>query len=678
MLRLTKVSVARGARVLYRDASLVAAPGERVGLVGANGCGKSSLFAAILGELSLEAGTIDAPAPERIAHVAQDIDTEGTTALEYVLQGHAPLAAAQAALAAAEAGSDDLELAHAHAHLAEIDPGAVMAQALTVMRGLGFAPDAGQQPMASFSGGWRNRLALCRALLRPAELLLLDEPTNHLDLDSVVWLENWLRRQAATVLVISHDREFLDRCVGTIWHVGDATIRRYAGDYSAFETARLERSRQQDAQARTYQRTAAHLQQFVDRFRAQATKARQAQSRLKMLQRLVEVEPSRAEHEWRFEFPQPRKLPERLIDASGLDLGYGDPRAGAAPVLRGVRLVVEAGDRIGILGVNGAGKSTLVKAITGALAPMAGQLQRGSGVAIGYFAQHQLDQLAGDETPLEQLRRLAPQTREQELRDFLGTYRFSGEMATAKIGRMSGGEKARCALALLAWQRPNLLVLDEPTNHLDMETREALTMALSSFEGALLLVSHDRHLLRATADQLWLVHDGTVGPFDGDLDQYTAFVLASRRERNERSDRAAGAERSTRNDRSAASERHGRGERGEPAKTGNRIEPNAPNANRDPAQRKEDKRLQAQQRERQAQARRPLQQRLQKIERDLEGANAELKQIDQRLADPAFYHAGDTAEVATVLKQRAIVSDRVAKLEAQWLQGQEDLDKAPA
>jgi len=666
MLRITNLSVARGARVLYREANLVAAPGERIGLVGANGCGKSSLFAAILGELAPEAGTIDTPRPERIAHVAQDIDTEGSTALDYVLEGHAPLTAARAALARAEAGDDDLALAHAHSDLAEINPGAVIAQAQTVMRGLGFAADAGDKPMASFSGGWRNRLALCRALLRPAELLLLDEPTNHLDLDSVVWLENWLRRQSATVLVISHDREFLDHCVGTIWNVADTTIRRYAGDYSAFETALIERNRQQDASARSYQRTAAHLQNFVDRFRAQATKARQAQSRLKMLERLVEVEPTRAEHEWRFEFLEPRKLPERLIDGSGLDLGYG-----GAPILRGARVVVDAGDRIGILGVNGAGKSTLIKAITGDLPPLRGELRRGTGVAIGYFAQHQLDQLAGDESPLEQLRRLAPQAREQELRDFLGTYRFSGEMATAKVGRMSGGEKARCALALIAWQRPNLLVLDEPTNHLDMETREALTMALSSFEGALLLVSHDRHLLRATADQLWLVHDGTVGPFDGDLDQYTAFVLASRRERSEtQAQRSAKAARKQGEADAAAAKEAANAA----PKAGARAGANA--GAKPPAPRGDERRAQAQARERQSSARRPLQQRLQKIEREMEAHAAELKAIDLRLADPAFYNAGDAAEVAAVLKQRALLGEKVERLEAQWLQGQEDLDKA--
>jgi ATP-binding cassette subfamily F protein 3 len=460
----------------------------------------------------------------------------------------------------------------------------------------------------------------------------------------VVWLEAWLRRQSATVLIISHDREFLDRSVNTIWHVdGDGsnpTIRRYAGDYSAFESALIERNRQQDAQARSYKRTASHLQSFVDRFRAQATKARQAQSRLKMLERLVEVEPSRAQHEWRFEFLEPRRLPERLIDGSGLALGYG-----ATSILQEVRIVVDAGDRIGILGVNGAGKSTLVKAITGHLQPQRGELQRGTGVAIGYFAQHQLDQLEGDESPLQQLRRIAPQAREQELRDFLGTYRFSGEMAMAPVGRMSGGEKARCALALIAWQRPNLLVLDEPTNHLDMETREALTMALSSFEGALLLVSHDRHLLRAATDTLWLVHDGEVSNYEGDLDQYTALVLASRREPKE-SAKVGGGDTGARKD-----------------------------APREQRLSREDKRAQAQEREKQAQTRKPLQQRLQKVERELEQANGELKRLDQRLTDPDFYN-GVATEVAMVLKQRGLQGEKVERLEALWLAAQDELEKA--
>jgi len=629
VLRLCNLSLARGARVLYRDVSLSAAPAERIGLIGSNGCGKSSLLAAVLGQLSVEAGQIEAPRPERIAHVAQDIDTTALSALEYVLEGHPPLRLARIALQQAEEAGDDLQIAHAHAQLADINPGAVTAQALRVMHGLGFAPDAPSLPMREFSGGWRNRLALARALLTPADLLLLDEPTNHLDLDSVIWLETWLRRQSASVLVISHDREFLDRCVNTIWHIDGGAIRRYAGDYSAFEAALLERNRQQDAQARSYQRTASHLQRFVDRFRAKATKARQAQSRLKMLQRLVQVEPSRAQHEWRFEFREPRKLPQRLIDGEALTLGYGD-----TAVLRDVRLAVAAGDRIGILGVNGAGKSTLVKAITGHLAPMSGELRRSPDAAIGYFAQHQLDQLDLDESALDQLRRLTPQAREQELRDFLGSFRFSGELATTAVGQLSGGERARCALALLAWQRPNLLVLDEPTNHLDMETREALTMALSSFAGALLLVSHDRHLLRATVDTLWLVHEGRLSPFEGDLDEYAALVIESRRDRDE--------SRTSR-------------------------------PQKDTTNRREERRLQAQERERLAQLRRPLQQRLQEIETQLEASTAQLRAIDVHLADPAVYHSSESAKIADLLQQRSALDKKIERLEAQWLQSQEEL-----
>ena len=638
MLRLIDVALARGPETLYRGASLVGAPGERIGLVGANGCGKSTLFSAVLGELATEHGEIEAPPPSRIAHVAQDIEAVDESALDYVLGGHAPLMAARAALAAAEASHDDLELAHAHAALAELNEGAIAAAALTVMHGLGFADTVTRRKVSEFSGGWRNRLALARALLRPADLLLLDEPTNHLDLDSVVWLENWLRRQQATVLVISHDREFLDRCTETTWSIADGTIRRYAGNYSAFELARLEQTRQQDAAARSYERSAAHLQKFIDRFRAQATKARQAQSRIKMLERLQAVEPSRAKREWRFEFPAPVKLPERLLDGEDLQLGYRGS-AGERCILADVKFLVRSGDRIGILGVNGAGKSTLARTIAGDLKPLGGELRRGAGLAIGYFAQHQLDQLRADETPLDHLRRLAietrPDVREQELRDFLGQYRFTGELATRPVGPMSGGEKARCALALIAWSRPNLLLLDEPTNHLDMETREALTMALSAFEGALILVSHDRHLLRATTDQLWLVHDGRVGMFDGDLDDYAALVLNNRRD-------------STSVDGAAPDNREAR---------------------------REQRKLEAEQRQRLASARKPLQTRLSKIEPEMAAISTQLRELDARLADSDFYHSGDADTVAATIRQRADLARKLETLEEQWLDLQTQLEQ---
>jgi ATP-binding cassette subfamily F protein 3 len=641
MLRLTRLSLARGARVLYKDASLLAPPGERIGLVGANGCGKSSLFAAILHDLGIEAGSIEAPPQDRIAHVAQDIEAIDCTALEYVLQGHAPLVRAREELAVAETSHDEMALAHAHASLADANEGAITAQAAVLLRGLGFAPGAEQRKVTEFSGGWRNRLALAKALLRPADLLLLDEPTNHLDLDSVIWLEAWLRRQSATVLVISHDREFLDRCVTVIWHVAEESIRRYAGNYSSFEMALVERNRQQDAASRNVARTAAHLQSFVDRFRAQATKARQAQSRMKMLEKLVSIEPSRSRREWRFEFLEPDVVPERLVEMADVSLGYGKD-----PILQDVRLLVQAGDRIGILGVNGAGKSTLVKAIVGSLTPSAGSRLMANGTRVGYFAQHQLDQLDPDDSPLVQLRRIAPRTREQELRDFLGNFRFAGELATAPVGRMSGGEKARCALALIAWTRPNLLVLDEPTNHLDMETRDALTIALSSFEGALLLVSHDRHLLRAATETLVLVHDGKVEPFDGDLDEYAALVLASRR------DRAA----------ADAAERPSRAKERERSQE------------QDPAARREDRRAQAQDRDQRAQKRKPIQQAVNKLEKQMQATASELKTIDAKLADPAFYHEGEASAVAEVMRQRTRLSTTLEEVEGRWLKAQSELE----
>ena len=626
MLRLIDLAAARGVRTLYNNVSLTAPPGERIGLTGANGSGKSTLFALLLGELAAESGRIEAPPASRIAHVAQDIEASEEAALDYVLAGHAPLVAARAELAAAEAADDDLRLSHAHSHMAELNEGAIAAQAASVLGGLGFARSDLTRPVAEFSGGWRNRLALARALMRPADLLLLDEPTNHLDLDSVIWLEAWLKRQPATVLVISHDREFLDRCTTVTWHIADGTIRRYAGNYSAFELAWAEQLRQQDAAAKAYARTAAHLQSFVDRFRAQATKARQAQSRIKMLERLVAVEPARAGRDWRFEFPEPRRLPERLLDAEDLRLAYG-PRT----ILDGVKFLIRSGDRIGILGVNGAGKSTLVRSIAGELAPAAGELRRGNGLAIGYFAQHQLDQLRPDESPLQHLRRIAleadPQTREQDLRNFLGQFRFGAEMACSPVGPMSGGEKARCALALLAWSRPNLLLLDEPTNHLDMETREALTMALSSFGGALLLVSHDRHLLRAATDQLWLVHDGRVAPFEGDLDEYAALVLASRRVSRDGEPRPAAAETINRRD---------------------------------------ERREAARERQRLAEARRPVQRKIDRLEDEIAKLATELRELDARLAAPDFYHgAGD--QVAETLRARGALATRLEQLESRWL-----------
>lgn len=634
MLRLQNLALARGTRVLYEHATLVASPGERIGLVGPNGCGKSTLFAAILGELSPEAGDIETPPQDRIAHVAQSFVAEPMPCIDFVLSGHAPLMAARAALAAAEASGDEMALATAHANLAELNEGAVVAQARTILAGLGFSQADGDRSVYDFSGGWRNRIALARALMRPADLLLLDEPTNHLDIDSLIWLENWLKRVEATVLIISHDREFLDRAVTTIWSVEDHSVVRYAGNYTKFEAERIEKLKLQDAAHRAYEREAANLTSFIERFRAKATKARQAQSRIKMLERLKAVEPVRAKREWRFEFPKPVRLPEHLVDAEAMRIGYGD-----RVVLDKVGFSVRSGERIGVLGVNGAGKSTLVKAIVGELPLMAGEIRRGQGLEIGYFAQHQLDQLRTDETPLEHMKRLAPDVREQDLRDFLGIYRFSGDFASSLVGPMSGGEKARLALALIAWKKPNLLVLDEPTNHLDMETREALTMALSTFEGAVLIVSHDRHLLRAATERLWLVHEGRVDEYDGDLDDYAELVLEHRRT-------TAAVERA---ERLAAKE--------------------APTVNK-----KEARRQEAQERQRIAELRKPLKKELDKVEKELSRKSEALKALAARLADPELYSSADPDEVARVTREHGELAPQVEELEMRWLELSEQIE----
>ena len=638
MLRLLNLALMRGTRLLYAHANLIASPGERIGLVGPNGCGKSTLFAAILGDLAPEDGELETPPHERIAHVAQSFTVEDISCIDCVLSGHAPLMNAKAALERAEASGDEMALAAAHSELAEVNEGAVVAQAKAILAGLGFAEADSCRKVHDFSGGWRNRIQLARALMRPADLLLLDEPTNHLDIDSLIWLENWLRRVEATVIIISHDREFLDRSVNTIWAVEDGTICRYAGNYSQFELARIEKLRAQESARRAYETQAAHLTSFIERFRAKATKARQAQSRIKMLEKLQAVEPVRAKREWRFNFLKPLRLPEHLVDGENLKIGYGDK-----VVLSGVSFSIRSGERIGILGVNGAGKSTLVKAIVGELTPMSGELRRGQGLEIGYFAQHQLDQLRMDETPLEHLRHLAPDAREQELRDFLGTYRFSGDFAEAKVAPMSGGEKARLALALIAWKKPNLLVLDEPTNHLDMETREALTMALSTYEGAVLLVSHDRHLLRAVTDELWLVHEGRKEVFEGDLDDYAKIVLDHRRVT------AAEARAEHQADKAARNEAQ-------------------------PVNNKEARRLAAQERARIAELRKPLKKELEKVEREMNALSEKLKALDTQLADPAFYNGADQGKVAQTLREHGELAPKVEALEMHWLELSEKIE----
>ena len=628
MLRLQNVSLVRGVRVLYKNVNLTTSDGEIIGLVGPNGSGKSTLFAAILGELSTEDGDILAPPLNRISHVAQRVVETDLPALEYILEGHAPLMEAKAELKRAEEAGDDMAYAQAVAHLAEINEGAVVAKAEEILYGLGFKPNDSSRQVSEFSGGWRNRIALARALMRPADLLLLDEPTNHLDIDSVIWLESFLKQQEATVIVISHDREFLDRIAKSIWSVEDNTINRYGGNYSQFEVTRAQKLALQQAAAKAYERTASHLQAYIDRFRYKATKARQAQSRIKMLEKLQSVEPVLAKNEWRFSFLQPEKVPQHLITAEGVACGYEPDH----PILTQVKCNISAGARIGILGVNGTGKSTLVKTLIGELEPLAGEIRYGQGLEIGYFAQHQLNDLRDDESPLQHLTRIAPPNM-RELRNFLGKFRFSGDQALAPVGPMSGGEKARLSLALIAWNKPNLLVLDEPTNHLDMETREALTVALSSYEGAVLLVSHDRHLLRASCDELWLVRDGKLSEFDGDLDEYAEIVLKDKKARN------------------AAPE-----DSGAPA----------------PVNRKEQRRNEAQERARISALSKPLKKELSKIEKELDLANKEKSALDLKLADTDFYQ-GNQDEVAEALKRHGELSSKIDELEGRWLEISEEL-----
>ena len=532
MITLREVTLRRGAKVLLDKVSLTLAPGEKVGLVGRNGAGKSTLFALFNGTLHEDGGEFSRPAAWRLGQVAQHMPETSESATEFVLAGDTRLMEARERLAQAEAAHeadpDDmqtgLDIGQAHADLHDAGTHDAVPRAQALILGLGFRPDELERPVNSFSGGWRMRLQLARALMCPSDLLLLDEPTNHLDLDALVWLEAWLQRYAGTLIVISHDREFLDAVTQVTVHIDHQQLTRYGGNYSAFELLRAQQLELQQQAFSRQQDKIAHLQKFIDRFKAKASKARQAQSRVKALERMEKIAPVLAEAEFSFEFREPRSLPNPMLSISDCVFGYGD-----TAILRGVQRSVLAGQRIGILGANGQGKSTLVKTIAREIPALAGTITEGKGLSIGYFAQQELDVLHADSHPLEHMIRLArdvgPPGREQELRNFLGTFNFSGDMVAQPVGTMSGGEKARLVLAMIVWQGPNLLLLDEPTNHLDLATREALSMALNEFEGTVMLVSHDRALLRAVCDEFWLVGRGEVKPFDGDLDDYQRYLL---------------------------------------------------------------------------------------------------------------------------------------------------------
>ena len=524
MITLRNITLRRGTKVLLDQVSATLNPGEKVGLVGRNGAGKSSLFALFNGSLHEDAGEFSVPAQWRLSQVAQHMPETDDSATDFVLGGDTRLMELRAELAEAEAGEDGMRIAHAHSDLAEAGEHDAVPRAQALILGLGFKVAELHLPVNSVSGGWRMRLQLARALMCPSDLLLLDEPTNHLDLDALVWLEAWLQRYPGTMVVISHDREFLDAVTTVTVHIDNAKLTRYGGNYSAFELQRAQQLEMQQAAFSRQQDRIAHLQKFIDRFKAKASKARQAQSRVKALERMEKIAPVLAEADFNFEFKEPANLPNPMLAITDAQLGYGEKT-----ILRGVNRSVLAGQRIGILGANGQGKSTLVKTVAREIPSLGGEITEGKGLHIGYFAQQELDVLSSDSNPLEHMIRLArdvgPAGREQELRNFLGSFNFSGDMVAQPVGTMSGGEKARLVLAMIVWQRPNLLLLDEPTNHLDLATREALSVALNEFEGTVLLVSHDRALLRSVCDEFWLVAGGRVAPFDGDLDDYQRYLL---------------------------------------------------------------------------------------------------------------------------------------------------------
>jgi ATP-binding cassette, subfamily F, member 3 len=533
MITLRNLTLRRGTKVVLNQANLTLNPGEKIGLVGRNGAGKSSLFALLTHKLQADAGDVDYPVRWRLAEVVQTMPETDDGATDYVLQGDTRLMEAEAALASAETADDGHAMAEAHHELAEAGVFDARPRAQTLLMGLGFRLEQLDAPVNSFSGGWRMRLQLARALMCPADLMLLDEPTNHLDLDALVWLEAWLQRYEGTMIVISHDREFLDAITRVTVHLDEAQLTRYTGNYSAFEEMRAIRLEQAQAAFGKQQERIAHLQKFIDRFKAKASKARQAQSRVKALERMERLAPVLTASDFSFEFREPLTLPNPMLSFDDVSCGYRSDE-GETTIVRGIRRSVLAGQRIGILGANGQGKSTLVKTVARMQPPLAGHIVEGKGLVIGYFAQQELDVLRLDEGPLAHMVRLAkdigPMAREQELRDFLGNFRFVGEMVHQAVGSLSGGEKARLVLAMLVWQRPNLLLLDEPTNHLDLQTREALSMALNEYEGTVMLVSHDRALLREVCDEFWLVADGGVQPFDGDLDDYQQWLLEQSRD----------------------------------------------------------------------------------------------------------------------------------------------------
>lgn len=627
MIKLNQVSLRRGPRLLFEDANLHVHPGQRVGLTGANGTGKSSLFAMLRDQLHADVGQLDIPDSWQIAHVAQETPAVETSALAYVLEGDAELTQLQRELKLAEKNEDGHQQSLLHDRLAAVDAYTANSRAGKLLHGLGFTAEQENWPVTAFSGGWRMRLNLAQALMCRSDLLLLDEPTNHLDLEAVYWLEEWLRAYSGTLLVISHDRDFLDRVVTHIAHIEQLRIKLYTGNYSDFELARAEHLANQQAEHQKQQREIAHMRSFVTRFKAKATKARQAQSRLKALERMELIAPAHVDSPFSFSFLPPSRLAAPLLSLVKAAVGYSPEKA----LISDIKLSLAPGDRIGLLGPNGAGKSTFIKLIAGVLAPLNGKRKEAKDIRIGYFAQHQLEQLRAEDSPLRHLQRLDPRAGEQDLRNFLGGFGFHGDKALETVGPFSGGEKARLVLAILVYLRPAVLLLDEPTNHLDLDMRLALTIALQDFDGALVVVSHDRHLLRTVTDDLWLVSGGKAIEFDGDLDDYRQWLL-------------------------------------------NRDKPQKTETTSTVNNKKLDRQAAAQQRQKMQ----PLRNAAKAAEQKMDKCALALTDIEQKLADSALYTESAKDKLKALLLQQADIKAELEHAELTWFEASEQLEAAHA
>ena len=637
MIGLNEVSLQRGHKPLLEKANLLVHAGQRVGVIGANGTGKSSLFQLFLGSLHTDHGDVVLPKQLRISHMAQEVAHSDRTALDYVLDGDAELRATEAAIEAAHASENNTALAHAFDKLDAIDAHTAPSRAQQLLMGLGFGSEDHQRTVSEFSGGWRIRLNLAQALMCPADLMLFDEPTNHLDLDATVWLEQWLLRYQGTLLLISHDRDFLDSVATHVARLHNHQINYYKGNYSAYERQHAERMAQQQANYEKQQAERAHLQKYVDRFKAQATKAKQAQSRIKALARMEDIAPAHIDSPFHFVFSEPPKPSNPLLYLEKASLGYEDKE-----ILSGVGISITPGSRIGLLGPNGAGKSTLIKTLVGDLAVRndgeGGIRHASDNLHVGYFAQHQLEALDLTASPITHIQRMSPTASEQTIRNFLGGFNFHGDVASGSPENFSGGEKARLALAIVVWEKPNLLIMDEPTNHLDLEMCHALTMALQSFSGAMILVSHDRHLLRNSVDEFLLVADGQVQPFDGDLDEYQQWLLKSKQDnaisKKVSSDSAEGPK----------------------------------------VDRKEQRRLAAEQRK-QLQ---PLKKKVSKIEASIEANETELSSIEEKLSDTAIYEAANKDELQQIMQRQGELKQQNETFEEEWMELHEELETLEA